>query len=70
MVSVLRRLNKEIGDPHYSIGISFFMRATLRDDLEAVWTTEIEPYLDEYFFDRPGAADAFRWESIREQVLL
>ena len=25
---------------------------------------EIEPYLEEYFFDRPDVVDEYRWERI------
>jgi 5-methylcytosine-specific restriction protein B len=36
--------------------------------LEDIWRMEIEPYLEEYFFDRPEKARAFRWEEIRLEV--
>jgi len=29
---------------------------------------EIEPYLEEYFFDQPDKAKEFKWESISEQM--
>ncbi len=64
LVSVLKRLNGEIRNAHYSVGISFFMRESLRDDLPGIWANEIEPYLEEYFFDKPEAVEAFRWERI------
>jgi 5-methylcytosine-specific restriction protein B len=30
---------------------------------------EIEPYLDEYFFDRPEKVDDFRWERVEREIL-
>jgi 5-methylcytosine-specific restriction protein B len=29
---------------------------------------EIEPYLEEYFFDRPEAIDQFRWQTISQDL--
>lgn len=64
LISVLRRLNKQINDPHYEVGITFFLRDDLADQLEDIWRMEIEPYLDEYFFDQPEKARAFGWDRI------
>ena len=65
LIYELTRLNSEIGDLHYQIGISFFMREDLNESLPDVWQMEIEPYLQEYFFDQPGKVNAFAWDSIR-----
>ena len=32
--------------------------------IEDIWQMEIEPYLEEYFFDQPENAEKFRWERI------
>lgn len=64
LITVLSRLNAEINDPHYEIGISYFLRADLAMQIEDVWKMEIEPYLEEYFFDRVEKVDAFRWNTI------
>jgi 5-methylcytosine-specific restriction protein B len=29
---------------------------------------EIEPYLEEYFFDRPQTVDQFRWQNISQDL--
>jgi len=29
---------------------------------------EIEPYLEEFFFDQPGRVETFRWENIHEEI--
>ena len=68
LVAVLKRLNSEISNPQYEIGISFFMRSDLDRQLADIWQMEIEPYLEEYFFDRPDKVDAFRWETIQSKV--
>jgi MoxR-like ATPase len=66
LVSVLRSINREIDDRNYLIGISFFMTdgKGLRAALEAIWKGEIEPYLEEYFYDQLNKVDSFRWEAL------
>lgn len=68
LIKVLNQINKQIGDPHYEIGVSFFLRKDLKGQLEDIWQMEIEPYLEEYFFDQSDKVKEFQWESIREQV--
>jgi 5-methylcytosine-specific restriction protein B len=70
LVTVLREVNAAIGDPNYALGISFFLRQDLRPQLEDVWRMEIEPYLEEYFFDDTGRAEPFAWERVRGRLLL
>ena len=63
LILTLARINREIDDRNYEIGISFFMNEgkNLRTMLPDIWTSEIEPYLEEYFYDRPDKVEAFRW---------
>jgi len=68
LIGVLRRLNAQISDPHYEVGISFFLRDDLDEEIEDIWTMEIEPYLDEYFFDRTDKAEEFRWDKVRGEI--
>jgi MoxR-like ATPase len=64
LISVLERLNRQIGDRHYEVGISFFLREDIDDQIEDVWRMEIEPYLEEYFFDQSERVASFRWDKI------
>jgi 5-methylcytosine-specific restriction endonuclease McrBC GTP-binding regulatory subunit McrB len=68
LISTLKRLNSQINDQHYEIGISFFLRADLKNQIEAIWTMEIEPYLEEYFFDQSDTVDTFRWSRISAAI--
>ncbi len=70
LVSVLERLNKTIEDPHYSVGVSYFMNEDLALEgvLERVWKLEIDPYLDELFFDQLGKVASFRWEAVKGEL--
>jgi hypothetical protein len=68
LIVVVQRLNAEIDDPHYALGISYFLRSDLAVALPDIWRTEIEPYIEEYFFDQPAKVAAFRWDAIEAEV--
>jgi 5-methylcytosine-specific restriction protein B len=68
LIQVLRQLNSQIGDYHYEVGVSFFLREDLPEQIEDIWRMEIEPYLEEYFFDQPDKVKKFRWDQIGQQV--
>ena len=69
LINLLQRLNTAIHDQHYAVGITFFLHQDLKDQLEDIWRMEVEPYLEEYFFDQPDQVDEFRWAKIAPQVL-
>jgi 5-methylcytosine-specific restriction protein B len=69
LIGVLQRLNRKINDPHYAVGITFFLRHELAAQIEDIWQMEIEPYLEEYFFDRRGEVDAWRWAKIAREIM-
>jgi hypothetical protein len=64
LISLLRRINTAIGDPHYHLGITYFLHPDLPRHLPHIWQMEIEPYLEEYFFDQPDRVDSFRWTAV------
>ncbi len=68
LIEILKRINKQIADRHYELGISFFMHYDLDDQLEDIWIMEIEPYLEEYFLDQPDKIANFRWHKIKDIV--
>jgi hypothetical protein len=68
LIAVLEQVNRDIGDANYAVGISFFMRTQLDQELEDLWRMEIEPYLEEYFFDRREVFERFRWAHIAARV--
>lgn len=69
LIAVLHKLNRQIGDRHYEVGITFFLREDLAEQIEDIWRMEIEPYLEEYFFDQPDKVDALRWDRVAQEVL-
>ena len=52
-IEILFQLNKQIAAPHYEVGLSFFLLTDLAEQIEDIWIMEIEPYLEEYFFNQP-----------------
>ena len=71
LIATLEEINDQINDRNYKLGISFFMNdgKNLRMILPDIWTSEIEPYLEEYFYDRPAKVDAFRWPELSTGAL-
>lgn len=64
LIEVLQRVNQAIHNAHYELGISFFLRKDLAREIEDVWRMEIEPYLEEYFFDQEGKVGEHRWAKV------
>ena len=69
LIKVLKSVNDLINDKHYHIGISFFLREDLRGEIADIWNLEIEPYLEEFFFDQQEKMEQFRWSKIESKVL-
>lgn len=69
LVAVLREVNTKINDKNFSLGISFFMVEKLGDEIEDIWTMEIETYLEEFFFSRPEAVNNFRWGRVKDRIV-
>jgi len=68
LVALLQRLNARIGDQHYALGHSYFMREGLTEEIGDIWQMEIEPYLEEYFFDQPEEVETFRWAYVQGEL--
>ncbi|MEG3956516.1 AAA family ATPase [Microcoleus sp. herbarium2] len=67
LTSILEEVNRAINNKHYELGISFFLTKTLAADIQDIWQMEIEPYLEEYFFDNQAKMDEFFWDKIKDQ---
>ncbi|HUP21645.1 MAG TPA: AAA family ATPase [Thermoanaerobaculia bacterium] len=68
LIELLREVNAAIADPHYEVGITYFLLEDLPTQLEDIWTMEVLPYLEEYFFDQRDKVDRFRWEAVRGKL--
>lgn len=69
LIKVLKEVNQEIKDSHYEVGVSFFLRENIDEEIQDIWQMEIEPYLEEFFFAQPEKVDEFRWDKICQQIL-
>lgn len=79
LVALLNDINMRISDARYEVGISFFLQGkdeqpeTLRQKwpqmLQDIWEGEIEPYLEEYFYDNQDEVTRFRWVNVKERAL-
>ena len=68
LIQVIQDINKMINDPNYEIGISFFMTLNIEDNIQDIWEMEIEPYLEEYFYDAPDKIKQFRWDKVEVKL--
>ena len=64
LVALVKEVNQAIGDEDYELGISFFMVADVATALAHIWQGEVEPHLEEVFFDRPDQMARFRWSKV------
>lgn len=69
LIGVLEQLNAAINDKHYSVGISFFLQPEIESNIEDIWQMEIEPYVEELFFDQPDKAKSFSWEKVAPEIV-
>jgi MoxR-like ATPase len=64
LVSLLEEINQTIQDPNYAIGVSYFLNPDLAGSLRDIWQMEIEPYLEEYFWQQPARIAPYRWHAV------
>jgi MoxR-like ATPase len=64
LVDLLEMANRRIGDAHYALGITYFLQPDLATTLPDIWQMEIEPYLEEYFYNQPDQMAALRWAAV------
>ena len=74
LITVLKGLNQKIceamGSNDYELGTSFFMTDNLSEEIEDIWQMEVEPYLEEYFFDNQSKEiiKFFRWINVQKEI--
>jgi 5-methylcytosine-specific restriction protein B len=69
LMNAINALNKEINDPDYFVGISFFIMdvAHLVEQLPSIWDGEILPYVRDHFFGRPEVIARFSWPNVNAE---
>ncbi len=68
LLALIQEINRAIGDPNFALGISYFLNKDLSSELPSIWQVEIEPYLEEFFFDQPEQVVPFRWQSVKARL--
>jgi len=71
LIKTLKEINHVIDDINYEIGISYFIKniEKLGEELPIIWVTEIEPYLEEFFYDQQDKVRAYTWEVLSKNSL-
>jgi 5-methylcytosine-specific restriction protein B len=69
LISVLVKANDKISNDNFHLGISYFLKDNLNEELEDIWRFEVFPYLEEYFFDSPRLLESFHWSRIEKEIL-
>ena len=68
LIALIQEINAAIGDPNFALGISYFLHPDLAAELPSIWQVEIEPYLEEFFFDQPDQVRSFRWPAVKARL--
>ena len=68
LLALVQEINRAIGDPNFALGISYFLHDNLANELPSIWQVEIEPYLEEFFFDQPEQIAPFRWAAVKGRL--
>jgi hypothetical protein len=69
LIGLLERLNSAINDRHYSVGISYFLSPNIEEEIADIWQMEIQPYIEELFFDQPDKAEGFAWGKVQAEIM-
>ncbi|MCC6457583.1 MAG: AAA family ATPase [Caldilineaceae bacterium] len=68
LLTLIQEINNAIGDPNFALGISYFLHEELAAQLPSIWQVEIEPYLEEFFFDQPDQIAPWRWPAVKARL--
>jgi hypothetical protein len=68
LIGLIHEINGAIGDPNFALGISYLLHANLAEELPSIWQVEIEPYLEEFFFDQPDQIAPFLWSTVKARL--
>ena len=68
LIELLEQLNQLL-EPDYQVGTSYFLRERLAEELPSIWQLEIEPYLEEYFYNQRDKVTLWRWAEVGQRLL-
>lgn len=67
LIAILTELNQHL-EPDYQVGVSYFLQPNLAATLPSIWQLEIEPYLEEYFYNQRDAVEPWRWAAVAQRL--
>ncbi|MDE2715563.1 MAG: AAA family ATPase, partial [Chloroflexota bacterium] len=66
LIEGMNSLNQELAtslDRHHTVGHTYFMQEHFdQNELKLTWTRQVQPLIEEYFFDQPDIAESFSME--------
>lgn len=68
LADLVERINASIDDPERALGVSYFLSPDLPGSLRAIWTEEVEPYLDRALAGRDQTRRQFSWDDVRDEL--
>lgn len=68
LVRTLNQINSLVENPRYLIGITYFLRKDLSQHIEEIWRFEVEPCIEEAFYNDVEKVESFRWSKMRRRL--
>ena len=68
LVRTLNQINSLVENPRYLVGITYFLRKDLSQHIEEIWRFEVEPCIEEAFYDDMEKVESFRWSKMRRRL--
>lgn len=68
LLAVLSRIDHAIADADRALGITYFLRPNLGEEIEDIWRFEVEPMLELLLSHKSGELSRFRWETVRHRI--
>ncbi|MEM8488972.1 MAG: AAA family ATPase, partial [Bacteroidota bacterium] len=68
LVRTLNQINSLVENPRYLIGITYFLRKDLSQHIEEIWRFEVEPCIEEAFYNDVEKVESFRWNKMKRRL--
>ncbi len=68
LIRTLNQINTLVENPRYQIGITYFLRKDLHRHIEEIWRFEVEPCIEEAFYNDVEKVESFRWSKMKRRL--
>ncbi len=68
LIRTLTQINTLVENPRYQIGITYFLRKDLHRHIEEIWRFEVEPCIEEAFYNDMEKVESFRWSKMKRRL--